>query len=239
MVAQTRYDAPAFASTLNCVLDVFSATDSDTPRDDVHKLMTAPRLNIYRAFGWLYSNHTKTTIADLPRLIDQVIEHKGKPKKDVKDKEQDDCVTITGNDSAYYKDLLNILLLAYSNPLTSPSVPFAALESPRTSNTKQNGIEAAKRRKSHASKSAKEARAKECQDPLGHLQTESKEEKQRLKWTLAMAANWARTLQSAHDRQTNIATAACRARQRSVGWAKQLRVDPEVKERDLKDLCRH
>ncbi|KAG9005729.1 hypothetical protein FRB90_010229, partial [Tulasnella sp. 427] len=345
--ARTWNDAPAFASTLNHVLDAFSTIDGNTPGDEVHKLLReswaenpdktvrviwnlrsihdgkGSKMNFYRAFGWLYSNHPKTAIANLPLLVDQVIERKAKPKKDDKDKEQKDSDMKTDDDSewtaiesekeefkpsglshGYYKDLLNILLLAYSNQLTSPSSPFTSLEIPRTSNTKQTGIEAAKRRKSRqaakaekrkeeggkdayaketaekiaktqgdASKSAKEARAKQASEDHAQLttklktdpafkalyvavarifasslekdakvlrdisKTESKEEKQRLRWTLTMAAKWAPSLQCAHDRRTNIATAIALVMYADGaldGLTKQLRVDAEVGEEDAK-----
>ncbi|KAG8892231.1 hypothetical protein FRC00_012425, partial [Tulasnella sp. 408] len=188
--ARTWNNAPAHASTLNPVLDAFSTIDGNTPGDQVHQLLReswaespektlrviwnlrsihdgkAAKMNFYRAFGWLYSNHPKTAIDNLQLLVDQVIEQKPKPKKEDKDKKESDKMddesewTAVDSDSpekealqpsglshGYYKDLLNILLLAYSNQLTSPIQNFTALESPRPNHTKQNGTFASRRRK--------------------------------------------------------------------------------------------
>ncbi|KAG9004044.1 hypothetical protein FRB90_011082 [Tulasnella sp. 427] len=65
--------------------------------------------------------------------------------------------------------------------------------------------------------------------------TESKEEKQRLRWTVTMAAKWAPCLQCAHDRRTNMATAIALVMYADValdGLAKHLRVDAKVGEED-------
>ncbi|KAG8905345.1 hypothetical protein FRC01_008385, partial [Tulasnella sp. 417] len=345
--ARTQNNAAAFASTLNPVLDAFSTIDGNTPGDQVHRLLRqswgespektvrliwnlrsihdgkGSKMNFYRAFGWLYSNHPKTAIGNLQVLVDQVIEQKPKPKKEDKDKKDsekmDDDSEWTAVDApekeafqpsglshGYYKDLLNILLLAYSNQLTSPTEHFTALESPRENHTKQNGIAANRRRKQrqsakaekrkeeggkeayaketaekvaenqlNASKTAKEARLKQASDDHQKLtdklktdptfkalyvavsrifassleadvkilreiaETESKEEKYRLRRRLTMAAKWAPTLQCTHDRRTNIATGIALAMYSNgalEGLNKQLRIDAEVTEDDAKLL---
>ncbi|KAG8986292.1 hypothetical protein FRB90_004102, partial [Tulasnella sp. 427] len=95
----------------------------------------------------LYSNHHKTAISNLPLLVSQVIERKA-------EKEFKPPVLSQG----YSKDLLNILLLAYSNQFTSHPHPSLSSK-PRTSTTKQKDIEAAKRHKSR--QAAKAERWKE------------------------------------------------------------------------------
>ncbi|KIO15440.1 hypothetical protein M407DRAFT_34985, partial [Tulasnella calospora MUT 4182] len=183
-------DAPAFASTFNPVLDAFSTIDGNTPGKHIHRLLReswaespektlriiwnlrsihdgkASKMNFYRAFGWLYSNHPKTAIGNLQLLVDQVIEQKPKPKKKDEDKEdyalEEEDFECTSVDSdalgkeafqpsslshGYYKDLLNILLLAYYNQLSSSTEDFTALESPRPDFTQENGAKATRRRK--------------------------------------------------------------------------------------------
>lgn len=41
----------------------------------------ASKMNFYRAFGWLYSNHPKTAIGNLQLLVDRVIEKKTKTQE--------------------------------------------------------------------------------------------------------------------------------------------------------------
>ncbi|KAG8856229.1 hypothetical protein FRB96_006541 [Tulasnella sp. 330] len=62
------------------------------------------------------------------------------PKKDA------ELMVPVGMTHGYYKDLLNILVLAATDQLTHPDVPFTALHSPRPDNTAAKGGERARRR---------------------------------------------------------------------------------------------
>jgi len=99
----------------------------------------------YRAWGWLYRNHPKTAIINLSALVDPLIERKLKEnKKENKEKqeEEDDGVlvdfdepeakTVRGLTHGYWKDLLNLLLLAASGQLDDGTSKFSALHPERT-----------------------------------------------------------------------------------------------------------
>lgn len=243
--ARTWNNAPAFASTLNPVLDAFSTIDGNTPGADVHRLLReswaespektvrviwnlrsihdgkGSKMNFYRAFGWLYSNHPKTAIGNLQLLVDQVIERKVKPKKEDPSKKDSDKMddesewTAVDSDSpekealkpaglshGYYKDLLNILLLAYLNQLTSPDLPFTALEHARPFNTKRNGTEANRRRKARQSTKAEKRKAEGGKEAYAKETAEKVAETQR---NASQTATYARAKKASED-QKQLAT---------------------------------
>ncbi|KAG9002857.1 hypothetical protein FRB94_003540 [Tulasnella sp. JGI-2019a] len=189
--------APAFKSTESRTLDAFSTLDPNVKKSEVHSLLReswaedpdttlkiiwnlrsihdgkASKTAFYRAFGWLYANHPKTAIANLPQLVDQVVERAPKKKKEPKAKDEKDSkgdtkagedewtevkegdstepkkeepIVPIGMSHGYYKDLLNILLLAATDQLTHPDVAFNALSSPRPNNTAAKGGERKRRR---------------------------------------------------------------------------------------------
>jgi hypothetical protein len=104
----------------------------------------------YRAWGWLYRNHPRTAIVNLAALVDPLIERKLKGKDKKKDSkgpkaEEDDGVlvdfdeaeakTIRGLTHGYWKDLLNLLLLASAGQLDDGLSKFTALHPDRTPRT--------------------------------------------------------------------------------------------------------
>ncbi|KIO28636.1 hypothetical protein M407DRAFT_179728, partial [Tulasnella calospora MUT 4182] len=97
------------------------------------------------------------------------------------DSPEKEALQPSGLSHGYYKDLLNILLLAYSNQLTSPTEKFDALESPRPNHTKQNGAAANRRRKQRQAAKAekrkeeggKEAYAKETAEKVTDTQAKA------------------------------------------------------------------
>jgi Domain of unknown function (DUF2828) len=104
------------------------------------------REGFYRAWGWLYRNHPRTAIVNLSALVDPLIERKLKEKKgggiDEPKAEEDDGVlvdfeepearTIRGLTHGYWKDLLNLLLLASAGQLDNGLTSFTALHPERT-----------------------------------------------------------------------------------------------------------
>jgi hypothetical protein len=104
------------------------------------------REGFYRAWGWLYRNHPRTAIVNLSALVDPLIERKLKEKrrggKDEPKVEEDDGVlvdfeepeakTVRGLTHGYWKDLLNLLLLASSGQLDDGLAKFTALHPERT-----------------------------------------------------------------------------------------------------------
>ncbi|KAG9003492.1 hypothetical protein FRB90_011181 [Tulasnella sp. 427] len=132
------------------VLDVFSTIDADATRDDVRKLLRKSWAE--NPDKTLYSNHRKTAISNHPLFVSQVIERQA-------EKELKPPVL----SQEYSKDLLNILLLVYSNQFTSPSAPFTAAKAERWKEeggkdayTKETAEKVA-RTQGDASKSAKQA----------------------------------------------------------------------------------
>jgi Domain of unknown function (DUF2828) len=104
------------------------------------------REGFYRAWGWLYRNHPRTAIVNLSALVNPLIERKLKEKekmnKDDPKAEEDDGVlvdfeeaeakTIRGLTHGYWKDLLNLLLLASAGQLDNGLSKFTALHPERT-----------------------------------------------------------------------------------------------------------
>ncbi|KAG9023807.1 hypothetical protein FRB95_012468 [Tulasnella sp. JGI-2019a] len=206
-LTRTDNGALAFKSTGSKTLDAFSTLDPNVKKSEVHSLLReswaedpdttlriiwnlrsihdgkASKIAFYRAFGWLYANHPKTAIANLPQLVDQVVERAPKRKKEPKSKDEKDSkgnttteedewtevkkgdlaepkkeeepIVPIGMSHGYYKDLLNILLLAATDQLTHPNIAFNALSSPRPNNTAAKGGERIIRRQA-----TQEAKAK-------------------------------------------------------------------------------
>ncbi|EIM80777.1 uncharacterized protein STEHIDRAFT_125778 [Stereum hirsutum FP-91666 SS1] len=122
----TTNAAKAFDSTDSPVLDAFQELTPYASGSDIHDSLAKawaedPQLTLriiwnarsihdgkgekelfYRAFGWLYKNHPRTAIANLPSLITPVCT---RPKKD------------EGMPHGYWKDLLNILALVMLDEL--------------------------------------------------------------------------------------------------------------------------
>jgi hypothetical protein len=120
------------------------------------------REGFYRAWSWLYRNHPRTAIENLQALVEPLIERKLKEKKDknaegkdedaegyVMDMEdpakEESQITPQGMTHGYWKDLLNLLLLAAEGQLGSCTDEFSALH-PTT--TRDKGKARSKRRPS-------------------------------------------------------------------------------------------
>ncbi|KAH7343938.1 hypothetical protein B0J17DRAFT_765087 [Rhizoctonia solani] len=91
------------------------------------------KIGFYQAFGWLYKYHPRTAIENLRFVTERLCERKIKRKaKGFKNKEEDfEAVESDGEvveeeatkmPHGYYKDLLNILVLAMRGKLTDPAL---------------------------------------------------------------------------------------------------------------------
>ena len=120
----------------------------------------------YRAFGWLFRNHPRTAIGNLNQLVEPVIERPPKKREKKEGEEEEDWTEVEKKDvqetteeeplmgfsHGYYKDLLNILLLASVNELTDPLSHFTVLKTERPSWTYDEG-EAKKKTRGHSDES--------------------------------------------------------------------------------------
>ncbi|KAH7922325.1 hypothetical protein BV22DRAFT_1017531 [Leucogyrophana mollusca] len=129
----TENGAPAFSSTLSPTLDAFQGVGPFTKGKDVDLYLERawaedPDLTLriiwcirsihdgksdkelfYRAFGWLFKNHPRTAIANLPYLVASVCSR----RRTVKSKDGQGSVKLReSSPHGYWKDLLNILALA-------------------------------------------------------------------------------------------------------------------------------
>lgn len=88
------------------------------------------KIGFYRAFGWLYKNHPRTAVENLRFVVERLCERKikRKPKKsnddgfEVVEAEDEPTELIVKMPHGYYKDLLNIVVLALRNELTNPNL---------------------------------------------------------------------------------------------------------------------
>ncbi|CAE6443331.1 unnamed protein product [Rhizoctonia solani] len=237
------------------------------------------KIGFYRAFGWLYKYHPRTAIGNLHFITERLCERKVERKsKGPKNKEEDlEAVESDGEveDEAtkmphgYYKDLLNILVLAMRGKLTDPylvnteslKVPliqretrtrkqWKGIKAAKKNQNQQIGVDEAKKRREaksqqtiagQAQKAKEERNRKNDADHallkeklendksflalyvavahifadelandvelLKRIEIAPKEEAFDLKFELSSAAKWAPSLDGAHDRPTNIATA--------------------------------
>ncbi|KAG9074937.1 hypothetical protein FRC06_010370, partial [Ceratobasidium sp. 370] len=146
------------------------------------------KLGFYHAFGWLYNYHPRTAIGNLQSIVERLCERtiKHKPKKDVQgfeivDAKETPAEEVIRMPHGYYKDLLNIVVLAMRNELGDLKAGgFKSLNVPlvdRTTRTKaqwvniktakwrQNrkfGVGEAQRLRAEASKQADAARAEKA-----------------------------------------------------------------------------
>ena len=113
------------------------------------------REGFYRAWGWLYRNHPRTAILNLSALTDPLIEKKLKQKSKKEDDEDDMVIvgdeekerTVRGMSHGYWKDPLNLLVLAASGELSSCSQTFSSLHTPKTEKDANNQPKSVGRRK--------------------------------------------------------------------------------------------
>jgi hypothetical protein len=167
--------APGFSSTLDPTLDAFDGLSQQTNWNDIKPLTTlrrsyehdpvttvkiifnlrsihegkSEREGFYRAWGWLYREHPRTAIANLPALVEPLIERKRREKKDGEENldtgsgasngdseegvlvdlldEPPEDVAVRGLSHGYWKDLLNLLVLAMEGELDANGVEFQSL----------------------------------------------------------------------------------------------------------------
>ncbi|KDN51032.1 hypothetical protein RSAG8_00661, partial [Rhizoctonia solani AG-8 WAC10335] len=237
------------------------------------------KLGFYRAFGWLYKYHPRTAIENLhfvtERLCERKIKRKTKGPKggeedfEIIDAEGEAAEKVAKMPHGYYKDLLNIVVLAMRGELTNPALDkFESLNAPllkhktrtrkewediKAAKKKQNeelGVEEAKKRREAESRQSVAAQAQKAKEErkekrgadrallkeklendkaflalyaavaqifaevlakdvalLKKIETASEQEAFDLKFEISSAAKWAPSLDSAHDRPTNLATA--------------------------------
>ncbi|QRV87398.1 hypothetical protein RhiJN_15416 [Ceratobasidium sp. AG-Ba] len=87
------------------------------------------KLGFYHAFGWLYKNHPRTAIENIRFVVERLCERKikRKPKKndgdfEFVDAEEGPTEEIVKMPHGYYKDLLNLVVLAMRNELGNPEL---------------------------------------------------------------------------------------------------------------------
>ncbi|KAG9124591.1 hypothetical protein FRC07_011010 [Ceratobasidium sp. 392] len=207
--ALTQNNAEAYRSTESAILDAFSGLNANSSAQDIHKKLQvcwhespeltlriiwnmrsipeghSNKLGFYHAFGWLYKNHPRTAIENLQFIVEPLCERtvkrkqKGDEEFEMVDTEEP-SVEVIKLPHGYYKDLLNILILAMRNELGNPSAPpdFKSLKvSPMTRETrdkdeweeaketkknqnKMYGVEEAQRLRAEQSRKKDMARAK-------------------------------------------------------------------------------
>ena len=170
----TQNMAAAYASTLLPTLDAFNGLSQATDIEDYERLLKrsweddpkttvqiifnlrsihegkSEREGFYRAWGWLYREHPRTAIANLPVLVRPLIPRPIKEKKTgvgaEKNSDEEDAVLVDLDEPAqdierrgfshgYWKDLLNLLVLAAEGNLDTNSAEFIALHRPRIPKT--------------------------------------------------------------------------------------------------------
>ncbi|KAG8791898.1 hypothetical protein FRC16_000234 [Serendipita sp. 398] len=110
------------------------------------------REGFYRAWGWLYRNHPRTAILNTPALVYPLIERKLKVKEskgkqgeadeddlvlvDAEDDEPEKPKTVRGTSHGYWKDPLNLLILAAAGDFDSATKPLSAIHVERIPRTK-------------------------------------------------------------------------------------------------------
>ncbi|CAE6418578.1 unnamed protein product, partial [Rhizoctonia solani] len=237
------------------------------------------KIGFYRAFGWLYKYHPRTAIENLRFITECLCERKIKCKAkgpndgddgfEVIEPEEEDVYKIVKMPHGYYKDLLNIVLLAMRDKLIDPAlvddsslkVPFnqretrtrkqwRGIQAAKKKQNKELGVDEAKKRREAESQQKVAAQAQKAKEKrkekndgdrallkeklendksflalyvtvshifadelandvalLKRIETASEEEAFDLKFEVSSAAKWAPSLDGAHDRPTNLATA--------------------------------
>ncbi|CAE6397865.1 unnamed protein product [Rhizoctonia solani] len=237
------------------------------------------KLGFYRAFGWLYKYHPRTAVENLrfvtERLCERKIKRKTKgPKQgdddfEMVEAEGEDVEKVAKMPHGYYKDLLNIVVLAMRSELTNsaldkfeslnvPSIKYKTRtkqewEAIKATKKKQNeelGADKAKKQREDESRQTVAAQSEKAKEErkgkrdadhallkeklendksflalyvavtqifaeelgkdvalLKKIESASEEETFDLKFEISSAAKWAPSLDGAHDRPTNLATA--------------------------------
>ncbi|KAG9078898.1 hypothetical protein FS749_009042 [Ceratobasidium sp. UAMH 11750] len=139
------------------------------------------KTGFYHAFGWLYKKHPRTAIENLRFIVERLCERKIKRKPKINDSgfeivdaEEAPTEEIVKMPHGYYKDLLNILVLALRDELGDPTIAeFKSLNVPLTQRTTRNkvGRDRIKNTKQQQNKNlgvekAKQLRAKESRKAM-------------------------------------------------------------------------
>ncbi|KZV96991.1 hypothetical protein EXIGLDRAFT_732060 [Exidia glandulosa HHB12029] len=139
----------------------------------------------YRAFAWLYIHHPRTAILNLSQLVAPVIDAPTPKQKDKDNGEEKEMYPRTRT-HGYYKDLLQILVLATNGELT-PTAPHACLHvittpkrtvrlhrgprrSPHPPETRDARLQAALERNRAVSQAAQRHRAQTAIERSAHVQ---------------------------------------------------------------------
>ncbi|KAH9842443.1 uncharacterized protein C8Q71DRAFT_793946 [Rhodofomes roseus] len=245
----TANGAPAYLSTLSPALDAFQALRPSAFGPNIGLYLDAawaedPQLTLriiwqlrsihdgkgekevfYQAFGWLYENHPRTAITNLPQLVE--------PR----------CTRPNGSNDAmshgYWKDLLNIVALAVSDELRPIGHPARFLHAPRScyavrraeQRARAQGMDLSRSGRTQANHIRLSTKLKEPKfralyvmvarlfaEKLAHdvslLEQVEKEnhgsdECWALSKRLSLVGKWAPTPNRSHDRVTNLSTAIC------------------------------
>ncbi|CAE6467452.1 unnamed protein product [Rhizoctonia solani] len=153
------------------------------------------KIGFYQAFGWLYKYHPRTAVENLRFITERLCERKIKSKAKGPKQGEDDFEMVEAEGEAtekiakmphgYYKDLLNIVLLAMRGELTNPALAkFESLNAPlreRKKRTKQEweNIKAAKKKQNEelGVDEAKKRREAESRQTVAAQAKKAKEEK--------------------------------------------------------------
>ncbi|KAG9103511.1 hypothetical protein FRC07_009974, partial [Ceratobasidium sp. 392] len=170
--ARTRKNAKAYHSTESAVLDAFSGLNAKSTTRDIHKQLAASweqspeltlrviwnmrsihegqsnKIGFYHAFGWLYKHHPRTAVENLRFVVERLCERtiKHKPKRN------DEGFGAVGAGApaeeivkmphGYYKDLLNIVVLALHDELGDPTIKESkSLNTPPARTKRRNSLE--------------------------------------------------------------------------------------------------
>ncbi|KAF8607923.1 hypothetical protein BDV93DRAFT_434906, partial [Ceratobasidium sp. AG-I] len=180
------------------------------------------KVGFYNAFGWLYRHHPRTAVENLGAVVERLYES---------------TELVVKMPHGYYKDLLNIVVLAMRNELTNPDLDgFESLNAKQIRGVESQKLIAYQAKKAkEAQKAKREADFALLKEKLEHdkpflalyskvaqifadelandvallkrIEKASDEEAFSLKFELSSASKWAPTLEGFHDRATNIATA--------------------------------
>ncbi|KIJ35501.1 hypothetical protein M422DRAFT_61276 [Sphaerobolus stellatus SS14] len=213
----TENNAAGFKSTLSPTLDAFFSLHQNTRLQEISVILDrsweydadntlriiwnlrsihegkSAREMFYREFGWLYQRHPRTAIANLKYLVEPYI-----PK--VKKKN----LMMLGMSHGYWKDLLNILLLASRDELCADS-SLGTLHVSWEGNYRITGsfVLYVSVARLFAEQLARDI---DVQRQIADPQTDP-ERRASLTYRLTLAAKWASNVGGSHGRFPNIATA--------------------------------
>ncbi|KAH9930860.1 uncharacterized protein B0H18DRAFT_1116569 [Fomitopsis serialis] len=241
----TENGAPAYSSTQSPTLDAFQALRPRAHGTNISRYLEAawehdPQLTLriiwhlrsihdgkgerevfYQAYGWLYENHPRTAVVNLPRLVEPLCTRPYRTE---------------GLSHGYWKDLLNIVALAELDELSPRTEPATFLHTPvvhplelRRVLRRPGGDEPTRSERNQANFERLEAKLQEprfralyvmvarlfaeklVQDLALLQQMENVKHGSDEWWVLSkrlsLAGKWAPTPQGSHDRVTNLSTA--------------------------------